>query len=144
MGAEGWRGAKERGPKPRKSGGPRGMEPTGVGTQSPKGGVAQNFALVFPLPLPFSLFFFSLGEGREERSSRGIVATGRAHGPPKWCIWAPLGRPPVAKFVARQHDANGSERLGSNRFRPARLTCLGQVPLLANPLWASLTCLGPC
>ena len=42
-------------------------------------------------------------------------------------------RPSVAKFVARQHDADG----------PA-FNLFGPVPLLANPLWASLTCLGPC
>ena len=47
-----------RRPRPRKSGGPKGGGPEGWG---PEGWGAQNFALFFLLPLPFSMFFLSGG-----------------------------------------------------------------------------------
>ena len=71
------------GQKLRKSGGPKCGGPE---VWRPEWWEAQNFALLFPSPAPFSLFFFPLGW-----SSRGIVVADRGHGPPKECVWASLG-----------------------------------------------------
>ena len=56
-GGPGW------GPKPRKKCGGRERERRRVGarTVGPRRGGGQHFALFFPLPPPFSLFFLSLG-----------------------------------------------------------------------------------
>ena len=50
--------------------------------------VAQKFRAFFSSPAPMFSLFFSL-----RGSSRGFVAAGRGHGPPKLRVWVLLGAP---------------------------------------------------
>ena len=49
-----------------------------------------RFRSCFPSPVPFSLFSLSRWRRGRGGSSRGFVATGHGHGPPKLCVWASL------------------------------------------------------